>query len=116
MKYSPSARGFFHEFSANMPWDAVSIPDDEYAALIQGQSAGKMIVHDSGKPVLADRPAETWLDLRVVRNSKLSDTDWTQLPDAPASKKEAWAAYRQQLRDLPQTYPDPAAIVWPSEP
>ena len=48
------------------------------------------------------------------RNKKLLDSDWTQLPDAPVDK-EAWAEYRQKLRDLPETT-DPLNIVWPDRP
>lgn len=42
--------------------------------------------------------------IRQQRNSKLSECDWTQLPDAPLSseQKQEWAEYRQALRDLPQ--------------
>jgi len=40
--------------------------------------------------------------IRVQRDKRLLDSDWTQLLDAPASiDKEAWAVYRQLLRDLP---------------
>ena len=116
MKYSPSARGFFHESSKNLPWDAVEISDQEYTALIQGQNSGLMISEELGKPVLIPRPALTWADLRVERNAKLSESDWTQLPDKSLPSKWDWAVYRQQLSDLPQTYPDPASVVWPTPP
>jgi len=39
-------------------------------------------------------------DLRAERDRLLKDTDFTQLTDAPVDR-ELWAAYRQQLRDLP---------------
>lgn len=44
--------------------------------------------------------------LRVNRNLLLSDTDWTQLPDAPLTqtKKAQYKAYRKALRDLPSIY------------
>jgi len=40
--------------------------------------------------------------VRSERNGRLSSTDWTQLPDAPLSTdmKNAWAGYRQELRDI----------------
>lgn len=43
--------------------------------------------------------------IRQRRNSLLKDSDWTQLADVAltADQKTAWAQYRQQLRDLPQT-------------
>jgi hypothetical protein len=41
--------------------------------------------------------------MREVRNGLLADSDWTQLPDAPCDG-EAWATYRQALRDFPATW------------
>lgn len=38
--------------------------------------------------------------IRLWRNAELTATDWTQLPDAPVDK-EAWAQYREALRNLP---------------
>jgi hypothetical protein len=43
---------------------------------------------------------QKWAQIRGWRNSELSRTDWTQLADSPLNK-EAWANYRQALRDLP---------------
>jgi len=38
--------------------------------------------------------------LRLWRNAELIATDWTMISDA-ATDKDAWAEYRQALRDLP---------------
>ena len=43
---------------------------------------------------------QKWEQIKLWRNSELAISDWTQLPDSPADK-EAWAEYRQALRDLP---------------
>jgi len=42
--------------------------------------------------------------LRSKRDSLLSASDWTQLPDSPLSQeqKTKWTQYRQYLRDIPQ--------------
>jgi len=53
--------------------------------------------------------------LRQVRNKMLSETDWTQAPDAPVDQA-AWAAYRQLLRDLPGSTNDPLNAVFPEKP
>ena len=37
--------------------------------------------------------------VRADRNRLLSESDWTQLPDSKADK-QAWADYRQSLRDI----------------
>lgn len=56
--------------------------------------------------------------LRVVRDALIACTDWTQAADAPLtqSQKTAWAAYRQALRDLPETYSGTGPISWPAVP
>ena len=40
--------------------------------------------------------------LRLVRNSRLVASDYTQLPDVglTAAQVEAWRIYRQELRDI----------------
>jgi hypothetical protein len=55
-----------------------------------------------------------WVEVRLERNRLLQLCDWTQLPDSPADK-QAWASYRQALRDITQE-PDPFAIIWPQPP
>lgn len=56
--------------------------------------------------------------LRAERNRLLSQSDWTQIPDAPlpAGARKAWASYRQALRDLPARTEDPAGAAWPLPP
>ncbi len=46
------------------------------------------------------------MGIRNLRKYLLQESDWTQVVDSPltAAKKAEWAAYRQQLRDMPQTF------------
>jgi hypothetical protein len=46
--------------------------------------------------------AQKLKQVRLWRNAELAATDWTQVADAPINA-EAWAVYRQALRDLPAT-------------
>ena len=47
--------------------------------------------------------------MRAHRDRLLAASDWTQLPDAPVDR-EAWATYRQALRNFPATWtPGPTA-------
>lgn len=53
--------------------------------------------------------SEFWADYgRTLRNNMLTASDWTQAHDDPTGNRDAWAVYRQTLRDLPS---DPA---WPN--
>lgn len=86
-------------------------PDDE--AKIRGGTpyfvAGGVLVADAGMAMA---------NLRQERDRRLTDCDWTQLPDAPLSTEQIgdWRTYRQQLRDLPESAPDPWNPIWPARP
>lgn len=54
-------------------------------------------------------------DIRRSRNDLLTQSDWTQVADAPVDK-QAWATYRQALRDITQQTSFPFDIVWPNAP
>ena len=47
----------------------------------------------------------------------IKDSDWTMIPGATVDQA-AWAAYRQVLRDLPQTFAasGPESVIWPTAP
>jgi hypothetical protein len=53
--------------------------------------------------------------VKSQRNQKLTETDWTQIDDAPVDKA-AWATYRQALRDVPTQSGFPWDITWPAQP
>lgn len=57
-------------------------------------------------------------EIRLDRNTLLAKSDWTQMPDSPLTQeqKQAWADYRQALRDLPQSNLDLDAVKWPQQP
>ena len=59
----------------------------------------------------------TWDDIRSTRDQILRDTDWTMTSGATVDQAQ-WAAYRQVIRDIPQTYKDktPDDVVWPTQP
>ena len=63
-------------------------------------------------------PALTWDDIRAERDWLLSQCDWTQVADSPltVAQKQAWADYRQALRNVPQDFPTPDDVAWPEAP
>lgn len=54
-------------------------------------------------------------DAREERNNLLRESDWTQVPDAPVDR-EAWALYRQALRDITTQEGFPSNVVFPTKP
>lgn len=75
---------------------------------------------NNAKPQSERGPVPTAEDhmivIRAERDRRIAETDWTQLPDVPDATKSKWQAYRQELRDVPQSNTDPANVVWPTKP
>ena len=71
----------------------------------------------NGEYTVEDLPM-TSDEARAQRDKLLAETDWTQVLDAPidAATREAYRAYRQALRDLPEQEGFPETITWPELP
>jgi len=64
---------------------------------------------------ITERTEAKATEVRQQRNKLLSACDWTQLPDSPADH-EAWATYRQALRDVTEQEGFPWDVTWPEAP
>ena len=73
------------------------------------------------------KSAEPFKLLRIERNRRLVETDWTQLKDIDLDliRERNWKNYRQALRDLPsKSIPklnsngdlDMSSVIWPDKP
>lgn len=128
--FSPSNLSFYAYsiHAGSIPSDAVEITPEQHAALLQGQSEGKIITADeNGFPILVDPPAPTTEQLasqaRAERDARLSDTNWlverhreeqeTGATTLTAQEYTELLAYRQALRDVPQQAGFPETIDWP---
>ena len=63
----------------------------------------------------AMKDAEQAKSVRTSRTQLLKDSDWTQIADSTADK-DAWATYRQALRDITSQAGFPWTIDWPEQP
>jgi hypothetical protein len=61
-----------------------------------------------------------WAAVRAMRNALLTETDKYVLSDRwitySLDKQQEWSDYRQTLRDVPQSFADPADVIWPTKP
>lgn len=73
------------------------------------------VVEEANVQEIELRAAAKSDQIRAERNQLIADSDWTQLPDSPVDK-EAWAAYRQALRDIPEQQGFPWDVEWPTPP
>jgi len=62
-------------------------------------------------------PDTNWDVVRAKRDILLKNSDWTMTPGATVDQR-SWSAYRQVLRDLPQTYGPHSLhkLKWPEPP
>jgi hypothetical protein len=62
-------------------------------------------------------PEEEWQNIRNERNHLLAETDKLVLFDVyekfSQEQQQQIKNYRQQLRDIPQTFEEPNLVVWP---
>ena len=119
--YSKSTNGFYVSgIHIAIPDDAVKITEAERQTALDGQREGGTIQGDAnGKPaaIMPAPPTPTALSTaaRFKRDTLLSQSDWTQVADAPVDQA-AWATYRQVLRDVTTQVGFPETIDWPAVP
>lgn len=106
--------------------------NSRYIQVEQGFVAGDFYFEDDCPVLYPDKPdnfswdwkTKTWVDLRTAatewvlvrskRTKLLEACDYTQLSDSNKDK-QAWAAYRQALRDITEQS-DPFKVQWPTKP
>lgn len=103
--------------ATNLTINDIILESDE--SIIEGLYEAETYKIIEGEAV--EQNVSIWNSIRPIRNTILSESDWTQFPDSPLSdsKKAEWSSYRQQLRDLPSTYSSATSIddvVFPTEP
>lgn len=130
--YSALTNGFYSEEmnGDTIPEDAIEITDEEWGALLYGQSKGRLISSDKkGRPILKDYPAPTAEQLAVMAASEkakllalatiaidpLQDAaDLEIATDKEAASLKAWKTYRVMVNRI-DTSKAPN-IEWPKAP
>ncbi|MBD8241358.1 tail fiber assembly protein [Pantoea agglomerans] len=130
--YSASTNGFYSEQmnGDTIPDDAIEITDEEWGALLDGQSKGKLISSDKkGRPVLKDYPAPTaeqlaamaasekakLLALATIAIDPLQDAaDLEIATDKEAASLKAWKTYRVMVNRIDAS--KAPNIDWPKAP
>jgi len=91
------------------------ICDDKSGELVEGldNTAAVQAWVDAHGDALAEGLAA---QARAKRQQLLVECDWSQLPDVKQELREAYAGYRQALRDIPEQAGFPHDIEWPVKP
>jgi len=87
--------GHIHEGHYHLKWDGSKIVKDDTS-------------------LTACQSAEKWKSVRNDRNRRLVETDYLALSDNTLT--DPYKAYRDELRQIPQTQTDPFNITWPVKP
>ena len=113
--YVPVTPGIRLEVPEGLTWD-----------IVKGQQDGDEVTLIEDPVKVQAKTAAAWTQLRTERNRRLAASDWVALADAHLSqdKKDAWFAYRQALRDLPDEVTDEQVtsssnsvpVPWPPAP
>lgn len=74
-------------------------------------------LEEGNEPLPAETEELTWDTIRTKRDQLILESDWTMTPGATIDQAQ-WSAYRQILRDLPQTFAKtgPESVIWPTAP
>jgi hypothetical protein len=92
------------EFNGAIPLDPANTDYQEYLAWLA----------EGNTPLPPDEP-DPWETIRQKRDQLITSSDWTMIPGATVDQAQ-WSAYRQILRDIPQTYTNPEDVIWPTPP
>lgn len=83
---------------------------------LQGKWTQTWEITDASPEEIAERTEARSETVRQERDYLLAKSDWTQGKDIPDSVSQAWAVYRQALRDVPQQGAFPWNVQWPVRP
>lgn len=111
----------FMQVNVFKPFDRLTeklVPTSPY---IDGKFVTTVAVEDMSSHEIQSQKDSALAQIRSQRVTLLQGCDYTQLKDYAGSNQAAWATYRQELRDLPETIKtsgeDPRTFNnWPVDP
>ena len=81
---------------------------------------GKVTVKESDIKEVAVTVDESLIQLRMIRNNILAQSDWIVIKEreegGSVSNFADWKKYRQELRDITNTYKSLEDVKWPTAP
>lgn len=132
-QYSPSTKGFYLVgLSAHIPTDSITISDEAYQQLREGESQGLVIsISNTGQPALTSPPSPTEQQLleqaMQIQQQKLKEASvqiepliyLDSLGQLSAQETEILSQWRQYTVDVSRANQQPGwpnTISWPVKP
>ena len=90
---------------------------EELPILINSSYIQVWNITDATPEEILEKIEDNWVDVRIMRDTLLSQSDWTQFQDSPLNNtiSTEWQSYRQSLRDV-TSQSNPFNLKWPSKP
>lgn len=112
LQYDPATESYIE---GNYDYNKYYIQDNQPVAIPEAPDQYYKFNYDTKQWIDPRTSVTQWVVVKSQRKQLLVSSDWTQLPDVAIATKEAWAAYRQLLRDI-TLQSDPFNITWPTPP
>jgi hypothetical protein len=87
-----------------------------FVDMAEARAGAQTILSEAAEADKAFRTPDQAESIRRERNEKLAASDWTQAKDIPDVVSAPWAAYRQELREVPAQEGFPWGVTWPKPP
>ena len=97
------------------PNDVEKFGRDVYRSIKDLEKSGKITINPYVPPL---PPSDEELErlIREERNYRLSQSDWSQLPDVSEELSKVWRPYRKALREVTLQAGFPKMVIWPTPP
>jgi hypothetical protein len=107
--YYVEATEYIDDYTKNIEEGTPILSDSSYIQIWN--------ITDATEEEILAKIEENWVDIRILRDTLLSQSDWTQFQDSPLTDTTLteWQSYRQSLRDV-TSQPNPFNLIWPSKP
>lgn len=96
----------------------LEVVEEGAPVLEEGAWKRTWVVSSASPELVAERRETQARAVRARRDQLLQASDWTQVPDAinAGANQDAWAAYRQRLREVSEQPEFPWTVSWPEPP
>ena len=101
----------YKQINKYKPHDSLTERLNSTTAYVSGTYVFTVEVIDMNADEITESKNSAMNNIRQTRNQLLKDTDWTQIPDSTANAS-AYAVYRTELRNVPQTIGDTDPRTW----
>lgn len=116
LEYQIHANEYAIQIDDNVSWQTHYVVNNQISEL--PEKPNELSKFDYENKVWINDSEKSIIQISQNRLNLLQKSDWTQLPNGPLTEQqqEAWAVYRQELRDITSQSGYPFNVIWPTPP